>query len=539
MDNNANPKILIAGAGPSGLILALALRRNGVPVRVIDKLATPALGQRGPAISPRTQEILRTLGVLDDVKKWAISPPPIRTYAGTEPLKTFSMTAALEATPVFPFREPIWIGQNRLEGVLRDALHKYSCEVEFGTTLVSLVRDMNGVDATIVKEDGKEETQRFEFLVGADGARGVVRKQLGLTFLGESRPGNNAIIGDIRVEGLGQDYWHMWGELASQCVFLRPTGEPNLFGLISSFSGLDCDAVMKDRAAFQDALDTVTGRKDLKVLELVWLAPWRPNIRMVNKFSAGRCFVAGDAGHVHSPTGGQGLNSGAQDSFNLAWKLALVINGQAPISLLDSYDEERTPVIKEMLRTTTDLLNRNANSDDDSRWDRGGPLLMLGVNYRWSTIVLDEQNEVPTDKTPNDAYGVELRGLKAGDRAPDAPELKDVRGGQTAAHLFDVFDPSRHTVLALSPSPERAAALVAQLSRYPQGVVRFTVIIRNGAEIGPGVDMVLEDTAGHAHTNYAFEGGCEIAVVRPDGVIGAVVRGPEGVGRYFSKIFNV
>jgi 2-polyprenyl-6-methoxyphenol hydroxylase-like FAD-dependent oxidoreductase len=92
-----------------------------------------------------------------------------------------------------------------LEGVLRDALHKYSCEVEFGTTLVSLVQDMNGVDATIVKEDGKEETQRFEFLVGADGARGVVRKQLGLTFLGESRPGNNAIIGDIRVEGLGQD----------------------------------------------------------------------------------------------------------------------------------------------------------------------------------------------------------------------------------------------------------------------------------------------------------------------------------------------
>ncbi|KAJ6495427.1 FAD binding domain-containing protein [Mycena sanguinolenta] len=532
------------GAGPTGLILALALRRNGVSVRVIEKSKSPQLGQRGPALSPRTQEILRALGVLNDVNKRAIlSPPPVRMYAppeGTVPLKTFDMVAHLDPTPAFPFREPIWLGQNRLEGILRAALQTYSCEVEFGTSLVSLMQDADGVNATIEKDE-KEDTQKFEFVVGADGARGIVRKQLGLAFAGESHPEHHAIIGDIRVEGLTQD-------ARQHSVYLRPTGEPGLFGVIMALSGLGLDhgAVMKDCGAFQDALTTVTGRKDFKVVELVWVAQWSPNIRMTEKFSTGRCFLAGDSGHVHSPTGGQGLNSGAQDAFNLAWKLALVLKGKAPMALLYSYDDERLPVIKEMLQATTALLNKLTSGDssleaDRSRWDRGGPLLMLGVNYRWSSIVVDEQDEEnATEAAPRDPYGIRTRGLKAGDRAPDAPELKDVRGGE-AVRMFDVFDASRHTVLVFSSStPERDAALLAQVSRYPQDLLRCVALVQSDflGTATKAFDMVLEDTQGHAHANYNFEGGCEIAVVRPDGVIGAIVRGPEGVERYFNQVFT-
>ncbi|KAF7356181.1 Pentachlorophenol 4-monooxygenase [Mycena venus] len=537
---NTDPRILIAGAGPSGLILALALRRNGVPVKVIDKLATPALGQRGPGISPRTQEILRTLGVLDDVNKVAISPVPIRIYALPEgTVSPENPRHDDTARPNFSLsRNSIWIGQNRLEAILRAALQAYSCEVEFGTSLASFIQDTNGVDATIVKGDGQEEVQRFDFLVGADGARGVVRKQLGLAFLGESRPELQAIIGD---------YWHMWGEPTSNSgfAFLRPTGEPGLFGLIMSFSGLglDDEAVMNDRAAFQDALTTITGRKDLRVLELVWVAHWSPNIRMTEKFSFGRCFLAGDAAHVHSPTGGQGLNSGAQDAFNLAWKLALVVNGHAPMTLLDSYDEERPPVIKEMLHKTTSLLNLTTSTSaqgDSSGWERGGPLLMLGVNYRWSTIVLDEQDEENMATAPKDPYGVQIQGLKAGDRAPDASELKDIRGGgPSSVRLFDVFDLSRHTVLVFDASPDTYNAVLAQILRYPQGLVRCVVVVCRGV-LGAGIkgsEMVLEDTMGHAYASYHFEGGCNIVVVRPDGILGAVVRSPEGIGRYFSQVF--
>ncbi|KAJ6485824.1 FAD binding domain-containing protein [Mycena sanguinolenta] len=544
MSTNTDPKILIAGAGPTGLILALALLQNGVSVRVIDKLKTPALGQRGPSLSPRTQEILRALGMLDDVNKRAISPPPIRKYAlpeGIVPLTTFDAAAHLDPIPAFPFRQSIWIGQNRLEGILRAALLTYSCEVEFGTSLVSLTQDADGVNATIEK-DGKD-MQRFEFVVGADGARGVARKQLGLIFDGESHPELHAIIGDVRLEGLDQDYWHMWESTSS--VYLRPTGEPGLFGIIMALTGLDLDneAVMKDRAAFQNALTTITGRKDLKVVELVWVAQWSPNIRMTEKFSAGRCFLAGDSAHCHSPTGGQGLNSGAQDAFNLAWKLSLVLNGKASMALLDSYDDERPPVIKEMLHATTALLNQLTStvSSGSSRWDRGGPLLMLGVNYRWSRIVVDEQDgENTVEATPMDPYGVRTRGLKAGDRAPDAPELKNIRRGQTL-RMFDVFDVTRHTVLVLSSSsiPERDAALLKQMSRYPRDLVRCVAVIRSdiSGTAMEGFEMVLQDTQGHAHASYNFEAGCDIAVVRPDCLIGAVVRGPEGVERYFSQIF--
>ncbi|KAF7344403.1 Pentachlorophenol 4-monooxygenase [Mycena sanguinolenta] len=551
MNTNTDPKILIAGAGPTGLILALALRRNGVSVRVIEKSKTPQLGQRGPSVSPRTQEILRALGVLNEVNKRSILPPPVRIYAlpeGTTPLKTFDTVAHSEPTPAFPFRGPIWLGQNRLEGILRAALQTYSCEVEFGTNLVSLTQDPDGVNATIEK-DGKEDTQRFEFVVGADGARSVVRKQLGLAFAGESHPELHAIIGDIRVEGLSQDNWHMWGEVMSSSVYLRPTGEPNLFGVIMALSGLGLDngAVMKDPAAFQDALTTVTGRKDLKVVELVWVAQWSLNIRMTEKFSSGRCFLAGDAAHVHSSSGGQGLNSGAQDAFNLAWKLALVLKRKAPLALLNSYDDERPPVIKEMLHATTALLNKLTTSDsspdaDRSRWDRGGPLLMLGVNYRWSSIVVDEQDgqKVPdSEAASRDPYGIRIRGVKAGDRAPDAPELKDIRRGETT-RMFDVFDVSRHTVLFFSPSTlERDDRILAQLARYPQDLVRCVAIVRSGfsGTAMESFDMALEDTQGHAYDSYNFEGGCGIAVVRPDGVIGAVIRGPEGVERYFSQIF--
>ncbi|KAJ6581605.1 FAD binding domain-containing protein, partial [Mycena capillaripes] len=518
------------GGGPSGLVLALALRRNGIPVRIIDKSPTPSNGQRGPAIMPRTQELFRALGVLDEVKKQAIALPLIRTYAlpeGILPLKTFHMAPPLSPTPTSPFATKSQLTTDRVEAILRAALHKYSCNVEFGTQLASLAQDTNGVDATIIKQDGQEETQRYDFLVGADGARGVVRKQLGLTFAGESRPTTKFTLGDVV-------HWHMWGDAKADSVFLRPTGVPNLFALSLTLCGsnIDYERLMKDRETLQHNIASVTGRTDLKVTDVVWITQWSPNIRTVDKFSVGHCFVVG--AHIHSITGGQGLNSSVQDSFNLAWKLALVLQGLAPMALLDSYNHERLPVIAEMVDKTTTLLNQTVDASaadgDTARWNRGGPLLMLGVNYRWSSIVIDEQDEEKEEKVPKDTYGSHTRGLKAGDRAPDGPELKDIRSGQASVRFFDVFDVSRHTVLLFSASQERCTVLREVLVRYPQGLVRFVAIVSSGipdADIH-GPDLVLEDTQGHAYAGYHFEGGCDITIVRPDGVLGAVVRILEG-----------
>ncbi|KAJ7923513.1 hypothetical protein B0H13DRAFT_2230190 [Mycena leptocephala] len=464
MNTNSNPK---AGAGPSGLVLALALRRSGI--------------SRGFGIQPRTQELFRSLGVLDEINKQAIPLPPMRTYVlpeGIVPSKTFQLMPPLAPTPGCPIVDLICIGQNQLEAILYAALRTYSCEVEFGSSLASFAQDADGVDATI----------RFTFLVGADGARGVVRKQLGLTFPGESRPSVKFIIADVR-------HWHMWG--------------------IRKPIDLDYKAVMTDHAVLQNAISTVTGRKDLKVVEVVWITLWSPNIRTTDKLSSGRCFLTGDAAHIHSPTGGQGLNSSAQDSFNLAWKLALVLQPGAHESL-DSYNDERLPVIGEMLGKTTGLLDKtvDAGSSTDDAWrnTRGGSLLMLGVNYRWSSIVVDEQDDDSAEGlslTPKDPYGIHIRGLRAGDRAPDAPALR-IRIRSAARTL-----------------PPKCGAL---RSDRPRGC--------QCGDLGLGRDMmILEDTQGHAHASYHFDGGCDVAAVRPDGVLGAVLRSGEAVERYFEQIF--
>ncbi|KAJ7504265.1 FAD binding domain-containing protein [Mycena galericulata] len=546
MNINTNPKILIAGAGPSGLVLALALRRNGIAVRIIEKSPTPGPGQRGPGIMPRTLELLQALGVFAEFKEYAIETPPVRTYAlpeGIVPIHTFDMAPKLDPTPSCPHLSPLCIGQNHLESVLREALRKTSCEVEFGSELVSLAQDADGVDATIINKNGQEEVQRYDFLVGADGARGVVRKQLGLAFLGESRPSVNFIIGDVRLEGLEGYYWHMWGVMQGDFVYLRPTETPGLFALMMASSKNNYEALKQDPDAIQKAINDITGRKDLKLLELVWASHWKANMRMVDNFRAGRCFVAGDAAHVHSPTGGQGLNSGVQDSFNLAWKLALVQRSLAPMAVLESYNEERLPVIALMLSKTTSLLNRNLTAtekdDDVSYWDRGGELLMLGVNYRWSSIVIDERDGENAMKVPKDPYGAQSRDLRAGDRAPDAPALKDIHNGQIDIHLFDVFDSSRHTVLVFSDSPERFSSALQVLSRLPQDSIRCVAIIPSGSVSADmqGLDLTLEDSLGHAYSIYDFKGECDIAVVRPDGVLGAVVRSSEALQRYFGKIF--
>ncbi|KAJ7799888.1 FAD binding domain-containing protein [Mycena olivaceomarginata] len=531
------PPLQPAGAGPSGLVLALVLRRLGISVNVD---------------SPRTQELFHALGMLADIQTHVRSLPPMRSYvlpAGIVPLKTFHMTPVVDPTPDRPFVELLTLGQDVLEGVLRAALKEtYSCEVEFGTgtQLVSFTQDAGGVDAVIVRGNA-----------GADSACGIVRKHLGLPFLGESRPSVKFIIADIRVEGIDEDHWHLWGDPKADSVLLRPTGIPGLFRLVVILAGSDIDyeTVMKDHTVLQNTINTITGRLDLNLTEVVWIRQWTPNIRMTDTFSVGRCFLVGDAAHVHSPTGGQGLNTSAQDSFNLAWKLALVVQSYAPMTLLDSYNDERLPVIAEMLQKSTGLLDKTVGetniTGDTSRWDRGGALLMFDINYCWSPIVVNEQVEDRDDTTtpaaPRDPYGTYNNGLKAGDRAPDASELRDIPGGSVG--LFnDVFDFSRHTVLVFSATtdPERYDTLLTQLARYPRGLVCCVAVLpaRAGtsgekiARVGTGI-RVLEDTKGHAHTSYhgRFEGGCDIVAVRPDRIIGAVVRSPEALERYFAQIF--
>ncbi|KAH7925920.1 hypothetical protein BV22DRAFT_1033415 [Leucogyrophana mollusca] len=541
--------VLIAGAGPAGLVAALTLLRNGVSVRIIDKEPHYRIGQRGPGIFPRSLELFHFLDV-PEVDEVGRPLPWIQIYKpGTvEPLKSFPMSPYTEPTPAIPIFNPKVIGQQTLEAILRSHLEKFGVFVEVGTELRSFEQNSDGVIAKVAKQQGSEEvleTIEASWLIGTDGARGVTRKQLGLTFLGETRDELRLLTGDIRLRGKGIDrvHWHRFETVEGQVergVMLRPTEEvgEDGFQFFLVWQGFDFSKLVTDKEALYQAIREVIDT-EIEFKELVWVSEFRPSIRMVNKFGEGRVFVAGDAAHVHSPTGGQGLNSSVQDAFNLSWKIALVQKGLSPASLLSTYTTERLPVIAEMLELTTELLDKTVGRTEstvETAMTRGQKLYMLGVNYRSSPIVVDEFSDAPAVS----AYGLLQEGvLIAGDRAPDAPKL--IRSDGEATRLFDVFRPAYHSVLVFAPDSASAAPLLSALSQYDSSVLRSAVVLPSSAAPSSTstADLTLVDEGGYAYGGYLVkEGETRVVVVRPDGVVGAIVSGVQGLEKYFGLVFN-
>jgi hypothetical protein len=213
----------------------------------------------------------------------------------------------------------------------------------------------------------------------------------------------------------------------------------------------------------------------------------------------------------------------------LAWKLSLVYKGLSPHTLLDSYDSERLPVIAEMLNITTGILNRAQESGGiEHLMHRGQKLTMLGVNCRWSPIVIDE---VTKAELVNAYRVLDETTLVAGDRAPDAPGLTVVKAGAQVSEtrFFDLFKATYHTVLVFGPDVGSTEDIIGVLSSYSRDIIRT---------VASEVDVVV-DAAGHAYRAYLTEKGeKKVVVVRPDGVAGAIVRGAEGVKAYLGKIFG-
>ncbi|KAG2362732.1 FAD binding domain-containing protein [Suillus spraguei] len=543
--NSVQPApVLIVGAGPVGLVAALTLLQNGISVRIIDKDPHHRIGQRGAGIWPRSLELYNFLDV-KEVNSLGRTAPPLRSYKpGTlEPLRVSSIVPPMKDTPAIPFHTPKLMGQQLLDVILRRHLEKFSCSVEMGTELRSFEQSGEGVTATLTK-NGITETFDTKWIIGADGAKGVVRKQLGLTFLGETRDDVRMVTGDVCLTGVDLDrvHWHRFGNFNERGLSLRPTDEVGEDGWQFFLYGHELD-MTKIAESEELVFETIASiiPTEITFSKVAWMSDFRANIRMVNKFGEGRVFVAGDAAHIHSPTGGQGLNSGVQDAFNLGWKLALVQKGFADKSLLETYSAERLPVISEMLGVTTSILDK-ATSSGDPTLGRSPVLFMLGINYRFSTIVLDEfVNSV--ERKPINAYGVlDEECLEAGDRAPDAPNMLQVGSAvPDVTTLFGLYRPWHHTVLVFAPSLAGAIPILGALEAYDKSVVRSAVVVPSSASVTPvasPADHVLVDREGYSYSAYLVEASqTKVFVIRPDGVIGAIVQGAEGMKKYFSKIF--
>ncbi|KAJ7282897.1 hypothetical protein C8J57DRAFT_1296894, partial [Mycena rebaudengoi] len=445
----AQPSVLIAGAGPSGLVLAIILLKNGISVRLIDKGPNHRVGSRGATIQPRTLELYDILGILPEIMQEGEYLPSMAFYKPGQmlPEKTIPIDPWTEPTPDVPCPNPISISQARHEQILRDYLEKHSISVELGSELSSFEQFSDHVVAHITKtgddEKQSQESTKFDWLVGTDGAHSIVRKQLGLGFLGETTEDHIAL-GDIVVE-----------------QGIDPNSKVFMFVYTGAPEHLKAKTLTRDE--FVEEFYSVTGRRDSV-----------PSMRMVDRFRDGRVFIAGDAAHCHSPTGGQGLNSSVQDAANLGWKLAL----------------ERIRVIAQMLQLTTALYEKTFGSILDDKagtgWERNGDLHMLGVNYRGSSIVVEDGHPVLGVGAYAKSEGV---GVQAAYRAPDASGLV-TSGSDVPMSLFAIFSAAVHTVLVFGGDAVAHGAIANTLKRFPTETVQSVLLIPQrqttaGFEVAP------------------------------------------------------
>ncbi|EIN05283.1 hypothetical protein PUNSTDRAFT_146119 [Punctularia strigosozonata HHB-11173 SS5] len=557
------PSVLIVGGGPVGLMTAIVLSYNGIPVRIIEKNTTNRPGQRGAGVQPRSQELYSFIGILPELQKLSRPLMQMHLYQpsdGGAPRDAHFLTP-VDPTPACPITRPLSLGQSRSEPILRNfLLSRFGVALELATELTHFEQDAEGVSCHIVKRsvDGYkvEEDVRVLYVVGADGARGVVRKALGLSYEGQALE-QHMIIGDVRVQGLGpnpQSRWHIFGSFATQGLWLRPTewDTPDLYQIIGSGPTVDAAGLTADYPKLAQWIREVTQLEGLTI-NVEWASEYRASSRMVNKFSEGRVFVAGDSAHIHPPAGAQGMNSGVQDAYNLAWKLALVLKGLSPPALLASYSDERLPVISEMIKRTTAMFNRVSKEGVDRGVNADSALYMLGINYRWSGVVVDYRGS-GGEEAKGHAYLGKGDGVHAGDRAPDAPgltiahvaphgSLPELKAGE-ATSLFKFFTPAKHTALVFLPEDAERSAVGAALRSFPPGTLQTLAVLPNGVGHGPSqgsaeVDVTLVDAQGHAFSGYGSQGvGITFVIVRPDGYVGAYVRDAAGIERYCAGVFG-
>jgi 2-polyprenyl-6-methoxyphenol hydroxylase-like FAD-dependent oxidoreductase len=515
MNNCANISVLIVGAGPTGLALACVLARRGVTFRIIDKTAEYFAGSRGKGLQPRSLEVLEDLGIIDRILANGRFHLPFRGYDGATVLGDHDMHADRVPTPDVPYASPLIVPQWRVEEILRERLAEFGGRVELATELIGFEQNIDCVTATLSRTDGTEQLVAG-YLVGADGGHSLVRKALGVGFEGETWKDERMLVGDVQVDGLDREHWHSWPKHAGGWVALCPLPSTNSFQFQAQIAADEPDEPTLRR--FQEIIDERSGQPGIRLHDATWLSLYRANVRMVDRYRIGRVFLAGDAAHVHSPAGGQGMNTGIQDAYNLGWKLGEVLAG-APGELLDTYEEERLPVAASLLGITT-KLHRAAFTGKLSDHRRGPETLQLGINYRGSSLARDERDSPAL--------------VQAGDRAPDAP-CHDSAG--KPIRLFDLFRGPHFTLLAFCPG-EVTQAITQCLgsSVHAYIVIRAEQPAGNAAP-GAGIVDTIADTAGHAYRAYDVEAGA-LVLIRPDGYLGLVTgcKSAGSVEEYLNRV---
>jgi 2-polyprenyl-6-methoxyphenol hydroxylase-like FAD-dependent oxidoreductase len=502
--------VLVVGAGPTGLALATQLQEYGARFRVIDRAYDRVHESRALAIQPRTLEVLARYGVAEQLVERGNRGVRLQMHVGSRTIGVSLFDIGIDDT-AYPYL--LFVSQAVTEQLLADHLAALGGILERGVELVELRRTDGDVVCVLRSADGREERVRARYVVGCDGAHSMVREQAGIGFEGLSYP---QTLADVEADGLEPGAAHAF--LAPPgLLFFFPLGTPATWRVLGMHPIVDTTPVGRPVT-----LDEVQGLVDAHTAGRVWLHDpvWMTNFRLhsrgASRYRAGRVFLAGDAAHIHSPAGAQGMNTGIQDSLNLGWKLALVTSGRVAPAILDTYEPERAPVGRRVLRftdraftvaTSTNRLIRQVRTHVVPRLM---PLALrfrraraygfrtvseLAIHYRRSPLSVDG----PSPPT---------RGPRAGDRLPDAALHVDRK--PTTLHAV-LSRPGFHVLLCgpIDAWPPAAQAEIEQ--RYP-GLVTVHYLTTHDH---PGA---LHDVTGEASRRLGItDTSAALYLIRPDG----------------------
>jgi 2-polyprenyl-6-methoxyphenol hydroxylase-like FAD-dependent oxidoreductase len=531
------PQVLIVGAGPVGLTMAVELMRHGVACRIVDKAAERTDKSKALVLWPRTLELLDRAGAVDPFITAGIRVVRGRIFANREPLAELR----LEGVPT-PYPFALMLPQSETERLLDAHLRRLGAAVERSVELRDFTARDRGVSAHLQHRDGRIETAESGWLLGCDGAHSAVRHGLGMDFSGDALP-IDWLLADVRIDGplepavLRLD-WHASGILA-----FFPIG-PDRFRVIADGGPAIGERPRDPTLADVQQVVDERGPGGLRIHDPVWLSGFRINERKVDAYRRGRVFLAGDAAHIHSPAGGQGMNTGMQDAFNLAWKLALVVRGRGGEALLDSYSRERSAVGDEVLRNAGAMTRLATLRRPAAQHIRNTlvPLLAsmgfvqtrmretlteLAISYRHSPLSRDDR-----------PLSLRLRAhaVAAGDRAPDAAVV-DTRSG-TVTRLFALCRTTRHCLLlcaGMDGSGDGRAALDAlgATVRRARADLVDTFLVATWPADGRSETPLLIEVDGSLCDAYAVRKATAV-LIRPDGYAF-----PRGIFAYVSLKYFV
>jgi 2-polyprenyl-6-methoxyphenol hydroxylase-like FAD-dependent oxidoreductase len=515
--------VLIVGAGPTGLMLANQLGRHDVRALIIDRHSGPAQQSRAMAVQARTMEIYSKMGLMEKALALGARGTAANMWANGKHTARIPIGDIGQSLSPFPFI--LMLGQDDNERIMGEKLRDIGVDIRWNTELVAFEQHPDHVDVTMKLPGGETEKVTAAWVAGCDGARSLVREMSGITFPGEPYEQVFFVADTEAIGSMNQ------GELN---VYLWEDG----FHLFFPMRGKDRWRVIgilpkvmrnRDNLTFEEVVPAIRREAGANLVfkQCSWFSTYRIHHRAAERFRDRRCFLLGDAAHIHSPAGAQGMNTGLQDAYNLAWKLAFVVKGRADAALLDTYERERIPVAQRLLRTTdrvfqvivadgwfgklfrTRILARVAAlamTRESVRKLAFRTISQIGIRYRHSP--LSQTSAGTSDSAP-----------VAGDRFPWLRLQFQASGA--AEDLFQKLDDTRFNLLVVGQhAPSEAARGVGDVLR---------------------VHAIPDAETNRIELARAKISGPAYYLLRPDGYVGLAGRElePAAVIRYLAERYGI